>query len=1119
MDTPAKTEASEPRTSPLVLIGSSAAGLNALATVLESLPADFPAPIVIALRLEHRHPQKLVELLAERSSLPIVVVTTEQHLEPGKVYVGAPGRNVEIIGDHHPGSARVTPTSVAAIDALMAATARIYADQLIGVVLTGAGINGGSGAQAIKAYGGTVIVQSNEILIGGTPTAISPASVDIVADLPAIGPLLVDVLTGEYAIASIGEGSELRLFLERVRDKVGIDFRAYKRPTIERRLRRRMAAVGVTSLSAYWRHVDRHPEELQQLSSAFLIKVTDFFRDPELFAHLREHVLPMLIAHARDHSGELRIWSAGCATGEEAYSIAIHVADLLGEEIDRLPVRIFATDVAADAVDFARHGVYPPSALTEVPADVVERHFNRIDGAYEISKSVRGLVVFGEHDLGNRAPFPRIDLVLCRNVLIYFTSELQRRALQRFAFSLRPGGLLALGKAESVNPLPTFFALEHPRLKIFRRNDASAPIVTDYSHDIGPSPALGAALARRLSVRRLSPSMVISPIGPTLAEQAITLLDRLSVGVVVVDRSYDIRAINVAARRLLDIRGAGLGDDLIHQVTPALGASLRNVIDSALRGDSTETVLQVPPDVAHELGRDLSIACSSVPVEVTGGAIILAQVEIADVSMFAQRQRELETERGQLESDRTRLQNRAGEAGVAVRELRNANDEMAAELGRLRAENEQLQLAHEEVQAAAEEIETLNEEQQAANEELETVNEELQATVEELNTANGELESRTVQLESLAAELEARRSESEQWYRAIVEAATDYAIFTTDSEGRIDSWPAGAQTVFGWESDEIIGQSMEILFTQEDRAAGAPEQEATLARESGIADDIRWHIRKDDRRVFIEGSVRARRAPNGLFEGLLKIGQDVTERRMAEQERLEEDERIRATLETQVESATAELRELSRRLLEVQEEERRHLARELHDEIGQVLTGLSLQLASTNATDGHLAEAQKTIGALTEQVRQLSMDLRPATLDSYGLGPALEWYLDSYRRRTGVIVELRYEGIDRRFPPSVEIAAFRLVQEALTNVARHSGAKDALVQLLAEDDTLTVVVRDRGLGFDGSTNRPSSGLLGMRERVALLDGKITIDGAPGDGVTITAELPVDDSRSVAVAGS
>ena len=182
-------------------------------------------------------------------------------------------------------------------------------------------------------------------------------------------------------------------------------------------------------------------------------------------------------------------------------------------------------------------------------------------------------------------------------------------------------------------------------------------------------------------------------------------------------------------------------------------------------------------------------------------------------------------------------------------------------------------------------------------------------------------------------------------------------------------------------------------------------------------------------------------------------------------------------------------------------------------------TQVPLQLASTEATDGHLAEAQKTIGSLTEQVRQLSMELRPATLDSYGLGPALEWYLDSYRRRSGVTVELRYEGIDRRFPHAVEIAAYRLVQEALTNVARHSGARDALVQLHADGDTLTVVVRDRGLGFDGSTSRTGTGLLGMRERVALLNGKIEIDSAPGEGVTITAELPIDESRSSLVGGA
>jgi two-component system CheB/CheR fusion protein len=359
-------------------------------------------------------------VLAARLRLPVSLVSGPVPLRPGTIFVGPPDRDIEVVGEAEAGSVRVGSASMPSIDRLLASAARIYADQLIGVMLSGTGIDGLAGAQAVKAYGGAVIAQDRGV---SEYSGIPPGIVDIVADLAAIGPLLGDLVDGQYALTPSGEATDLRLFLDHVREQSGVDFHAYKRPTVERRLRRRMAAVGATSLAAYRRYVDRHPEELQQLVSAFLIKVTNFFRDPELFSHLRERVLPDLINHARTQGGELRVWSAGCATGEEAYSVAMLVADLLGDELENQPVRIFATDVAPDAVDFARRGVYPVTAIADVPADLVDRYFDRLDGAYEISKSVRALVVFGEHDLGRRAPFPRIDLVLCRNVLIYFTAD------------------------------------------------------------------------------------------------------------------------------------------------------------------------------------------------------------------------------------------------------------------------------------------------------------------------------------------------------------------------------------------------------------------------------------------------------------------------------------------------------------------------------------------------------------------------------------------------------------------------------------------------------------------------------------------------------------------------
>jgi two-component system CheB/CheR fusion protein len=454
----------------------------------------------------------------------------------------------------------------------------------------------------------------------------------------------------------------------------------------------------------------------------------------------------------------LRLWSAGCATGEEAYTLAMLVSDLLGDDIDNLNVRIFATDIAADAVDFARRGVYPASAAENLPSDLIERYFVPLDGAYEVRKSVRSLVIFGEHDLGYRAPFPRIDLVVCRNVLIYFTPELQRRALQLFAFSLRQGGYLALGKAETVSPLPEFFALEQPRLKVFRRVGEPAPIPATSLLDISP-------YAAGRSSRRTSPSrrVDLSPPPSRPRESAAgpltpRMFERLPTGVVVVERNYHIRSINLAARRLLGIHSDPIGEDLIHRAPPALSAPLRVGLDAAFRGEATRSLHRFPEDVLDDGDRDLSLAFGPADGDDVDGVATTAVVVVNDVTDLAERLRQADTARARLATELERQSARTNEAVAEVRELRSANQSLALANARLRAENEELLVANEEAQAAAEEIETLNEELQATNEELETLNEELQATVEELTATNDELQARTIELQAAAREERPSRS-------------------------------------------------------------------------------------------------------------------------------------------------------------------------------------------------------------------------------------------------------------------------------------------------------------------------------------------------------------------------
>jgi two-component system CheB/CheR fusion protein len=821
-----------------VIIGSSAGGIDALSAVARTLPAEMPVPIVIAQHLDPRRPSHLAEILRRHTSLRVETVEDRAALDPQTIFVLPPGRHAEIT-DHeirlHDVSDRGPRPS---IDLLFSSAAQVFGEGLIAVILTGTGHDGAAGARDVKALGGTVVVQNPETAsYPGMPLALSPTSIDIVAELDAIGPLLHDLATGVHEPTRPDDERLLRGFLDQLRDRSGIDFGSYKRATILRRLQRRMVATGQTKLRDYVRHVQSNPEEYQRLTASFLIKVTEFFRDRDLFDQLRETVIPQLIADARERDNELRVWSAGCATGEEAYSLAILIADALGDELDAFNVRIFATDVDGEAIAFARRGVYTENALAEMPHDIVERHFTKVADGYEVKKRIRAITVFGQHDLGQRAPFPRVDLALCRNVLIYFTTELQKRALQLFAFSLRDGGFLVLGKAESTTPLAEYFVLAHPRLKIYRRQGDRVLIPPTRIRDSAPLiPARPSAGKRAGWIDATLAKSRELPRPPSAAEKAENQLLRLPVGVVVVDRVYDIQSINATARRLLGIHGAAIGSDLVHLVPQVAAEVCRSVIDAAFRGDDAEGTASVPtataagPEVrsiritGHVLSADPTTASESVTLVIT------------DVTVETARRRELEETLARERAERDQLVERGRQTAASHAQLLEANAELTTANAELRSANEELLVANEEVQAATEEVETLNEELQATNEELETLNEELQATVEELNTTNDDLQARN--LEALAS-----TDGSNPQVRAILSAAR-----------RILEEPGPVAVIAATPDGDLRNAAFRTLFDgatvrSEDGAALA-DSDGPLARaRRGEAFDLTVVVQRGRRRV------------------------------------------------------------------------------------------------------------------------------------------------------------------------------------------------------------------------------------------------------------------------------
>jgi two-component system CheB/CheR fusion protein len=797
-----------PAESQLVVIGSSAGGIEALSRVVASLPADFPAPIVIAQHLDPRRPSHLHEILARHATLPVRVVEEREVLENGVIFVVPSNRLVDISqGDLRLHAAR--PGAVApSIDVLLESAAGIFGPGLIAVILTGSGSDGSAGAWHVKQAGGAVVIENPATaMFPSMPSSIPSSLVDATADLDSIGSIVCDLLAAGSSAAAGRDDDELRELLKRIHERSGIHFGSYKPATILRRLHGRMKATSRPTLAGYAAYLETNPEEYARLVNSLLIKVTEFFRDPKLFEYLREHVLPELIAEARRDGRELRIWSAGCSTGEEAYSLAIIVAEALGEEQAWPDVRIFATDIDGEAIAFARRGIYPPTALKGLPAGALDRYFVKSDGGYEVAKRLRALMVFGEHDLGERVPFPRIDLLLCRNVLIYFTALMQRVALETFAFSLRPGGRLVLGTSETVMALPDPFEEDQARLRIYRRLPGSYAIPPMRPAVLRPRRGEGSNLDEAIRVTRRDVRQVAES-----SASADSLLLNLTVGVVVVDPRYYITRINSAARQMLGIHGTAYDQDFIHLAEVLPPSAIRAAIDSALTGKTTSGVFEVEPaDAASETTHFVEATVRPYRAETRGidGAVI----ELTDATR-------LEHERRAGVRTRERLEKAVATNGRVLR----ANEELTALVAELRIANEAMLLASEDAQATREEVETVNEEFQATNEELETLNEELTASVEELRVANEDLATRTDELSLQTVALEQQKlslQEEHDRLRSILASLGD-AVVAVDHDGQIVVTNDAYDRLFGGaevEPEDVAGLPIPPADRPQQRAA------------------------------------------------------------------------------------------------------------------------------------------------------------------------------------------------------------------------------------------------------------------------------------------------------------
>ena len=492
--------------------------------------------------------------------------------------------------------------------------------------------------------------------------------------------------------------SSFDLLLDYLKEHRGFDFTGYKRASLQRRILRRMEMLGIESYLDYLDFLEVHPDEFPQLFNTILINVTGFFRDPEAWDTVTEEIVPRLLA-SKDDDAPIRVWSAGCASGEEPYTVAILLAEALGDEAFLRRVKIYATDVDAEALDQARAGLFEPKRMEAIPPEMRERYFTLDERGYTFRKDLRRGVIFGRNDLVQDAPISRVDLLLCRNTLMYFNAETQAQILRRFHFALNPGGYLFLGKSEMLVSNGNLFEPLDRKRRLFTK--VVAPTLRDRLVFATSGPADGMA-------------------GDTVRGSAF---DAAPVPQVVVDRDARLVEANAAARRLLQVGTDDLGKPLRDFDVSMRSAELRGHIDEVIANRHSATL---PPFDLGAGGETRSIEVVITPLLLDGEPV---GASLAYVDLTAQRRTEQELDR------------KREELSAAYEELQSAVEELETTNEELQSTNEELETTNEELQSTNEELETMNEELQSSNEELETMNEELRERSLELNQVNAFMET------------------------------------------------------------------------------------------------------------------------------------------------------------------------------------------------------------------------------------------------------------------------------------------------------------------------------------------------------------------------------------------
>jgi two-component system CheB/CheR fusion protein len=711
---------------PVAGVGASAGGLEAFTQLLQALPANAGMAFVFVQHLDPKHKSMLAEILGRATKMAVVEATHGIRVKPNHVFIIPPNADLGIEN----GSLRVTLRNTDSrphlpVDYFFRSLAEDQGNRSIAVVLSGTGSDGALGLEFVKSQGGITFVQQLESAkYDGMPSAaVATGCVDfqlkpkeIAAELARIGRHpYVRSAELEKSVELLPEGAALSTVFALLQSHSGVDFSHYKRSTIRRRILRRMVLNKIGQLNDYVQFLNKNQAEVAALYQDVLIKVTNFFRDAKIFEALKKTVLAKII---KQHASEspVRIWAPGCSTGEEAYSLAICLTECLQAVRLSQPPQIFATDISESALEKARLGIYRDNIVADVSPERLRRFFVRLEkGGYQANKAVREMCVFAKHNVFRDPPFSKLDLISCRNLLMYLEPVLQQKALHFFHYALNPGGFLVLGNAESISGLSEFFGVANRKCKIYFRKPAHVRVAFDFASGRQPDTAK-LAEAKRKDQDALG--------GVNLLKAAELLALAKAPPNVVVDENMQVLHFRGSTGDFLEHTSGNASFNLLKMVRPGLLLGLRTAF--------------------KEVKKTNLPACNKGLEIESGGRRKIIDLEIVPVKTSAEHRHFVVFFKDAVSIEligKEGKRSRRGKTHPAERQAELLKHELSATRQFLQANVEEEENTNQELKSANEEILSSNEELQSTNEELETAKEELQSTNEELKTVNEELQT------------------------------------------------------------------------------------------------------------------------------------------------------------------------------------------------------------------------------------------------------------------------------------------------------------------------------------------------------------------------------------------